>query len=323
MVNDPPVDPIRVANPIPPHPEEVRARAVYWHESRTAVLTVWCDGPMEHSAIPPQSHRLAAELESLAVELATGAAAIIRDRGRSNLAVSSKSTATDLVTQVDRDIEAWLIEHLTFARPHDAILGEEGGARDAPGRSAEVRWLIDPIDGTVNYILGIPQFAVSLAAEVDGTVVAGAVVNPTSGELFRAHLGGGAWLADRRLETRRDVPVARAVIGTGFGYDAGLRERQGAVVAALLPRVSDIRRIGSASLDLCSVAAGRLDGYFEAGLSPWDYAAGALIAAEAGCLVTGLHARPGSTRFLAVAGIALATEFFALLESLGADEVTR
>ncbi|MDP9094894.1 MAG: inositol monophosphatase [Actinomycetota bacterium] len=261
---------------------------------------------------------MAAELESLAVDLVTGAATLIRERGSTDLAVSSKSTATDLVTQVDRDIEAWLVEHLRAARAHDAILGEEGG----PSGSGSVRWLIDPIDGTVNYILGIPQFAVSLAAELDGTVVAGAVVNPTSGDLFRAHLGGGAWLAERRLHARRDVPLERAVIGTGFGYDAALRARQGAIVAALLPQVSDIRRIGSASLDLCSTAAGRLDGYFEAGLSPWDYAAGALIAAEAGCLVTGLHGRAASPRFLAAAGTSLAADFFALLESLGADAVT-
>jgi myo-inositol-1(or 4)-monophosphatase len=260
-----------------------------------------------------------ADLEHLAIELATGAAAVIRDRGRSELHVSTKSTATDLVTQVDRDTERWLVDHITAARPHDAVLGEEGGAR--PGSSG-VRWLIDPIDGTVNFVLGLPSYAVSVAAEVDGSVVAGAVANPVSGETFHARAGGGAWLSKQRLSGPREVPVARAVIGTGFGYAAALRARQVTVVAELLPHVSDIRRIGSAALDLCSVAAGRLDGYFEAGLSPWDYAAGALICTEAGCVVTGLRGRPPSSHLTAAAGRSMSGELFALLESLGADEVS-
>jgi fructose-1,6-bisphosphatase/inositol monophosphatase family enzyme len=260
------------------------------------------------------------ELEDLAVELAEGAAAVVRD-GRAGAVgvVGAKSTETDLVTEVDRATERWLVEQLAARRPEDAILGEEGGGRS--GTSA-VRWVVDPIDGTVNFVLGLPQFAISVAAEVAGVVVAGAVCNPMSGETFHARLGGGAYLGDRRLAGPRGVPLARAVVGTGFGYDAAMRSRQIAVLAPLLPQVADIRRLGAAALDLCFLAAGRLDAYFEAGLNPWDHAAGGLVAAEAGCVASGLRGRPPSERLYAAAGPALAPAFFALLESVGADGVS-
>jgi myo-inositol-1(or 4)-monophosphatase len=151
--------------------------------------------------------------------------------------------------------------------------------------------------------------------------VAGAVCNPLSGELFRATLGGGAWLGDQRLSGPRDVPLERAVVGTGFGYDRELRRRQAGVAAALLPRIADIRRIGSAAHDLCSVACGRLDAYFEVGLNPWDYGAGALIASEAGCVVSGLRGQPLTSRIAVAAGPGLAPALLALLEELGADRV--
>lgn len=260
----------------------------------------------------------AEHLERLAVELASGAGAIARQgRGRGG-SVGVKSTQTDLVTETDRSTERWLVDQLAQRRPQDAVLGEEGGGR--AGTSA-VRWVLDPIDGTVNFVLGIPQYAVSVAAEVDGVVVAGAVCNPISGELFRARRGGGAYLGDERLTGPRDVALDRAVVGTGFGYDAAVRARQIAVLAPLLPRVADIRRLGAASLDLCFLAAGRLDAYFEAGLNAWDHAAGGLIAAEAGCVASGLRDRPPSKQLYAAAGPTLAPEFFALLESLDADRV--
>ena len=236
--------------------------------------------------------RLAVELEQLAVELVTGAADVVRGLGRRDLlghrdlSVGTKSTATDLVTQVDRAAERWLVEHLAATRPDDAVLGEEGGAR--PG-SSPVRWLIDPIDGTVNFVLGIPHYAVSVAAELDGVVVAGAVVDVVSGETFRARRGAGAWLNETALSGPRDVPMERAVIGTGFGYDAAARTRQISIVAELLPRIADIRRMGAASLDLCSVAAGRLDGYWERNLQPWDMAAGQIMVREAGGTVSGIE----------------------------------
>jgi myo-inositol-1(or 4)-monophosphatase len=262
------------------------------------------------------------DLAALAVELAEGAAERVREGAGSRLAVGSKSTSTDLVTDVDRSVERWLVGQLRDRRPGDAVLGEEGGDRAAPEHATAVRWVIDPIDGTVNFVLGLPQFAVSVAAEVRGEVVAGAVANPMTGEIFHARRGGGAFCGSARLHGPRDVPLERAVVATGFAYDSRMRSRQIAVVAPLLPRVADLRRLGAAALDLCFVAAGRVDAYFEAGLHRWDYAAGALIAAEAGCAVTGLHHRPPSERLLAVAGGVLAPEFFAMLEALGADQVS-
>lgn len=262
--------------------------------------------------VPPEN------LERLAVGLAQGAAAVVREAGIEGLAVSAKSSATDLVTQVDQETERWLVDELARRRPDDAILGEEGGGRAG---TSGVRWVLDPIDGTVNFVLGIPVYAVSVAAEIDGVVVAGAVCNPVSGELFHARLGGGAHLDGRRLRERREVPLSRAVVGTGFSYDAMVRSRQVAALAPMLSRIGDVRRLGAASLDLCFLAAGRLDAYFEAGLNPWDHAAGGLVATEAGCLVSGLRGRPPSERLYAAAGPALAESFFALLESEGADSV--
>jgi myo-inositol-1(or 4)-monophosphatase len=238
------------------------------------------------------------------------------DRERGGLDVDAKSTRTDLVTQVDRACEQWLRDELARLRPDDAVLGEEGD--DRPGTSG-VRWVLDPIDGTVNFVLGLPQFAVSVAAEVDGTVVAGAVANPMTDELYSAVLGGGAFLNDRRLHGPRAVPLPRAVVGTGFAYAAATRDRQARVVAHLLPRVADVRRLGAASLDLCFVAAGRLDAYFELGLNPWDYAAGGLVAAEAGCVASGLRGAPAGPGFYAVTGPELAPAFFDVLTELDAD----
>jgi myo-inositol-1(or 4)-monophosphatase len=277
----------------------------------------WCDRAVTVS--PPLTPELPAVLERIAVAVATGAAAVVDAHGRHALSVSSKSTATDLVTDADRASERWLVERILALRPADAILGEEGAGTDG---TSGVRWVLDPIDGTVNYVLGLPQYAVSVAAELDGRVLAGAVCNVASGEVFRAHRGGGAHLGETRLSGPREVPLARAVIGTGFSYDAASRARQGAVVARLLPRVADIRRLGSASLDLCAVAAGRLDGYFEAGLQRWDYAAGVLIAVEAGCAAGGLRGTPPSSRLTAAAGNVLSADLFAVLEELGADAVS-
>jgi myo-inositol-1(or 4)-monophosphatase len=260
----------------------------------------------------------AQELLRLAVELAEGAAAVVR-AGRSDaLAVAAKSTDTDLVTQVDRATEQWLVREIAARRPHDSVLGEESGG--SAGTSA-VRWLVDPIDGTVNFVLGIPHYAVSVAAEVDGEVVAGAVVNPVSGERFSARLGGGAHLGNERLAGPRDVPLSRAVVATGFGYAPDLRRAQASAALPLLAHIGDLRRLGAASLELCYLAAGRVDAYFEAALNPWDHAAGGLIAREAGCQVSGLHGRPPGRRLYAAAGPGMAEEFFALLESVRADEV--
>lgn len=264
-----------------------------------------------------------AALGAYSVHLAAGAADLVRradrrsvDEGADFLDVDSKSTSTDLVTAVDRASEEWLVTQILADRPGDAVLGEEGGGHEG---TTGVRWVLDPIDGTVNFVLGLPCYAVSVAAEVEGRFVAGAVCNPVTGELFRATLGGGAWLGSRRLNGPRQVTLNRAVVGTGFGYDRERRRKEATVVAALLPLVGDVRRIGSAALDLCAVACGRLDAYYEAELNPWDYAAGALIATEAGCAVSGLRGATPSGRMVAVAGPDLAAEFFEMLERLDAD----
>jgi myo-inositol-1(or 4)-monophosphatase len=213
---------------------------------------------------------------------------------------------------MDRRSEALITEWIRAVRPGDTVLGEEGGqtlggpgATDAGGRT-RVRWVVDPLDGTVNYLYGLPDWAVSIAAEVDGTILAGVVEVPRFGERFTAVAGRGAWLhrdgSAVALRCNTGVTLGQALVGTGFGYDAGRREVQGEVVAALLPHVRDIRRGGSAAVDLCSVAAGRMDAFFERGLNYWDYAAGGLIAREAGALVGGLAGRPEGTAMTVAAG---------------------
>ena len=227
--------------------------------------------------------------------------------------VDTKSSPTDVVTEMDRRSEALITGRIRAVRPGDAVLGEEGGqtlggqgAADAAGDAGRVRWVVDPLDGTVNYLYGLPDWAVSIAAEVDGTVLAGVVEVPRYGETFTAVAGLGAWL--RRdgnvvpLRCTSGVALGQALVGTGFGYHPGRRRVQGEVVAALLPRVRDIRRGGSAAVDLCSVAAGRMDAYFERGLNYWDYAAGGLIAREAGAVVGGLAGRAEGPSMILAAG---------------------
>jgi myo-inositol-1(or 4)-monophosphatase len=270
--------------------------------------------------MPAQDRTDYTELLSLAERLARGAGALtvrLRAEGGS-LGVDAKSTPTDLVTEVDRASERWLADELARLRPDDALLGEEGV--DRAGRSG-VRWVVDPIDGTVNFRYGLRPYAVSVAAERDGRVVAGAVHDPTSGETFGAALGTGAYLDGVPVGGRWVArELATAVVATGFGYDAGLRAAQGEVLAGLLPRVGNVRRHGSAALDLCYVAAGRLDGYYEHGLKDWDRAAGLLVATEAGAVVGGLRGRPPGTVTVA-ASPAVAAELTTLLEELGADQL--
>jgi myo-inositol-1(or 4)-monophosphatase len=230
--------------------------------------------------------------------------------------VDTKSSPTDVVTEMDRRSEALITERIRAVRPGDTVLGEEGGqtlggpdAPSGPGVRARVRWVVDPLDGTVNYLYGLPDWAVSIAAEVDGTVLAGVVAVPHRGETFTAVAGQGAWLRRDsdpanaiRLHCTTGVPLGRALVGTGFAYDPEVRRVQGEVVAALLPHVRDIRRGGAAAVDFCSVAAGRLDAYFERGLHYWDYAAGGLIAREAGAVVGGLSGRAEITSVAVAAG---------------------
>ena len=247
--------------------------------------------------------------------------------------IDTKSSPTDVVTEMDRRSEALITGRIRAVRPGDAVLGEEGGQTpgDSPrggtaGSAAEpglVRWVVDPLDGTVNYLYGLPDWAVSIAAEVNGTVVAGVVEVPRFGETFTAVGGQGAWLhrggTAVSLRCNAGVSLGQALIGTGFGYAAGRRQVQGEVVAALLPYVRDIRRGGSAAVDLCSVAAGRLDGFFERGLNYWDFAAGGLIAREAGAMVGGLAAQAESSSMVVAAGPGLFRQLDAFLTRLNPE----
>jgi myo-inositol-1(or 4)-monophosphatase len=268
------------------------------------------------SAAAPSS----ADLLALAVDTAREAAdLVVRGRSSAGEQVGTKSSPVDVVTAVDTASERLIADRLLGARPDDGLLGEEGGARTG---TSGVRWVVDPIDGTVNFLYGLPAYAVSIAAEVDGVVVAGAVLNVATEELFTAVRGGGARLSAPRLPE----PVAlacsappsldRTLVSTGFGYRSEDRRAQGVVVAELLPRVRDIRRFGSAALDLCAVAAGRVDAYYELHLNPWDHAAGALIAAEAGVVVTGLPGRPFAEPMAIAAAPSIAEPFVALLAEL-------
>jgi len=271
-------------------------------------------------------------LRAVAVAVAVEAATHVRARRRELFgsdpaaeagAVRTKSTITDPVTIADTESEDLIRRRLTQLRPGDGFLGEEGGGDAATGEF-RVRWVVDPVDGTVNFLYGIPAFAVSVAAQIDGRSVAGAVVDVTTGDTYSAAAGGGATLttADGIVTTLRCTPVTDvrlALVATGFSYDADRRAHQGRLVAELLPRVRDIRRIGAAALDLCMVAAGRLDAHYEHGLNPWDWAAGALVAAEAGASLR-LPAGFGTDGELTVAAApGIAEEFLAMLTEIGAD----
>jgi myo-inositol-1(or 4)-monophosphatase len=242
-----------------------------------------------------------AQLRALAEGLADEAAAFVRRRraevfgadagADGDDAVQSKTTPTDPVTVVDTETERLLRDRLAHLRSDDAILGEEIGGPTDPANivPGAVTWVLDPIDGTVNFVYGIPAYAVSVAAQVDGVSVAGAVADVVGGRRYSAGVGLGAHVTDaegtRRLRCSAVDDLSLALVGTGFAYSHRRRSVQAELVSKVLPKVRDVRRIGSAALDLCMVAAGRLDAYYEHGLHVWDSAAGALIAAEAGARV--------------------------------------
>jgi len=251
------------------------------------------------------------ELLDLARDVAVRAGALAHRRRIEGVEVADhKSSPVDVVTMADRETETLIRSLIAEARPSDGFLGEEGGAGSG---SSGLTWVVDPIDGTVNYLYGIPHWAVSIAV-VEGDpdpltwrALAGCVTNPVTGEIYTASDAGGAFSGNQQLRVAEPASLAQSLIGTGFSYDSEVRAIQGAVVAQLLPLVRDIRRFGTASLDLCAVATGRLNGYFERGLKPWDHAAAALVAREAGARVTGLAGAPASDTFLLAAPHELAS----------------
>jgi myo-inositol-1(or 4)-monophosphatase len=258
-------------------------------------------------------------LVGLAWKAAGAAAAFLHDERPDALAIDTKSSPTDAVTEMDRGAEARLIEILLGARPTDGLLGEEGGER--PGTSG-VRWVVDPLDGTVNYLYRIPSWAVSVAAEVGGGSEIGVVVAPALGEAYIGIRGGGAWSIEGDeawpMAVRECGSLANALVSTGFGYCAKRRAEQAAVVLGLAPLVRDFRRAGAAVVDLCWLARGRLDGHYESGLNRWDIAAGGLIAAEAGAIVAGLRSADPNVGTFVAAVPGINEEFRAALMGAGA-----
>ena len=297
------------------------------------------------SPVSPVAPDNRADLLAIAVAAALEAGDLLASQEGRVAVAATKSSPTDVVTEMDRRAEELIRARILAARPNDAILGEEGGQVDGAA-DAPVRWVVDPLDGTVNYLYGLHDWAVSIAAEVDGEITIGAVYAPMQGELFTAVRGEGAWLESSHranshgakspargqsaelesvfgrvpLRCGPGVPLDRALVATGFGYTAERRTAQGEILAALLPLIRDIRRNGAASVDLCAVAANRVDAYYERGLNYWDYAAGALIAAEAGAAVGDTRGGPPSTAMTVVAGPAL---FATLRDALAALDAER
>jgi myo-inositol-1(or 4)-monophosphatase len=239
------------------------------------------------------------ELLALAVDVAREAGGLLTSgrHGRVEI-VAIKSSQADVATALDRRSEELIGCRLREERPGDGLLGEEGA--DECGTTG-VRWIVDPLDGTTNFLYRLPNWAVSIAAEVDGQIVAGVVHAPALGLTYTAALGFGAFCGSARLSGSGQTDLSAALVATGFGYSAARRTSQAAVVSRVLRRVRDIRIMGAAALDLCAAAEGIVDAYYERGLGPWDHAAGCLIAQEAGLRVAGLRGSPASEALVAVA----------------------
>lgn len=252
--------------------------------------------PGDAGAEPP-------ELLVVAVEAARLAGALLENRVHGPAqGVGTKSSPTDLVSDADRDSERLIRRFLAQRRPGDGILAEEGESLQS---SSGITWIVDPLDGTVNYLFGIPQWAVSVACRDEQGLLCGVVHDPNRSETFRALRGQGATVNERPLSVSNRDSLDRALVGTGFSYDAEIRYEQARVAALLLPKVRDIRRMGSAALDLCAVACGRLDAFYEAPVELWDRSAGELIVREAGGLVSDLPAAKGASTGVVASGPAL------------------
>jgi myo-inositol-1(or 4)-monophosphatase len=258
----------------------------------------------------------AGALLDLATDLARRAGALAVQMRVGVETLAPKSSPTDVVTAADQAVERLLSAGIRLARPDDGLLGEEGAADEG---TSGLRWVVDPIDGTVNYLYGIPQWAVSIGVEdADGTVV-GVVFDPSKDELWQAVRGGGATLDGVPLHCSGVTSLAQSLVATGFGYDGRRRAAQARILPGLLPAVRDIRRLGAGALDLCGVAAGRVDAYYEQGLSPWDLSAGRLIATEAGARVEGLRGRAASQDLVVAAAPGVFDALHDLLVAADAD----
>ena len=258
---------------------------------------------------------------ALAMSIATGAGKLLLDRP-SDLQVQTKSTATDVVTLMDQRAEAFIVAELGKHRPNDAILGEEGANQQG---TSGFQWVIDPLDGTVNYLHQVPLWCVSigLIEQISGLAMAGVVYVPVMDQMYISSRGLGAWVIDRgaprQLKVSQCNDLSQALIGTGFGYSSTRRASQARVLQEVLPNVADIRRLGSCAVDLCLVADGVLDGYYERGVNAWDHAAGELIAREAGAVSSGLFGNSIGNDMIVVANSAIHRDLIAILEANQAD----
>ena len=267
-------------------------------------MTHWTDAPPDLQ-----------ELLALAADLARDAGRLHTEGLESALRIETKSSPTDLVSHIDHEAERLIVGRLAHVRPGDAVFAEEGSRSES---STGVRWLIDPLDGTTNYVYGYPAFAVSIGVEIEGQARIGVVYDSSAGHLYEAIGGFGARCDGRPIRAREQTELSQALVATGFSYEAAQRERQGLATAKVLGRVRDMRRGGSAALDLCHIAAGHLDAYWELDLSPWDYAAGSVIAREAGADVRFAQPAHGRGPAVVAAHPALMPAFLALLREAGA-----
>ncbi len=277
---------------------------------------------------PTAAHddELSEELLRVALRASSAAVELIHDRRPAHLSIDNKSTSTDMVTEMDRASEHLIRSIIAEHRPRDVVVGEEGGeiapeVGSGMTDGSGVTWWVDPIDGTTNYVYDHPGYNVSIAAGTSAGTLVAVVADPTHGRTYSARAGHGARCDDRPLRLGPAAPLDHTLVATGFAYDPARRGRQGAVVAQLLPQVRDIRRMGAAALDLCSVAAGRVDAYYEVGLSVWDLAAGALIAEEAGARLGAIDGGPVEPASVLVAHPDRFDELQALLSGLGAADV--
>ncbi|MCK7641567.1 inositol monophosphatase [Corynebacterium sp. CCM 8835] len=282
------------------------------------------DGQTQRSTDPEILRDLAVDWARQAHRLIVDELSRIDDLSAS---VTLKSSEVDPVTVVDRAVEELVTGLIAEERPGDGLIGEEGAHRVS---STSVDWVVDPIDGTVNFLYGVPMYAVSIAAAVDGTPVAGVILNAATGELYSAATGHGSFLTTgdgrtRRLRCNGISETNLALVATGFSYDSGLRGKQAEMLTRMLPRVRDIRRMGSAALDLCQLAAGRVDAYYEHALNGWDFAAGTVIAREAGARVEApaLGSRSADGELIWAAAGPLADDFGALLGRCGVTGTVR
>ena len=265
---------------------------------------------------PPPADLLTATsataLRVIAAEAARAAGELLRERFEAGgeRATGSKSTPTDLVSEADLAAETAIRELLAARRPGDAILGEEGGETQV---GEGLRWIVDPLDGTVNFLFGVPQWCVSVAVHDDAGGLAGVVFDPLRDEIFAAERGGEATLNGAPVVASGRAELASALVATGFAYDAGVRAAQAAVVGRVLPRVRDVRRMGSAALDLAWTAAGRYDAFYERGVQVWDTAAGAVLCEVAGLTVRELPATAELPAGIAVAPDGLVEPLLALV----------